>query len=120
MNKFNQSLIALMVVVSVSFTHAQMNNNQPNVKLLTGQWRVKTINFHHAPEDKDNKFTSYHMHQGIVRYDFKPDNEFTYVVPNKQKTNPKTADIGYVKKTKKTMLLRLISYLPPTLPLILD
>ncbi|MVX37194.1 MULTISPECIES: hypothetical protein [Myroides] len=87
MNIFKQWVMALMLIVSVPFFKASASEVISN-NILQGQWRVSKVNFHSSPADKQNKFTSYHMQQGIVRYDFKANNEFSFVVPNKKNNRP--------------------------------
>lgn len=91
MNLVGRIVMVLTLVVSILLCQAReiepLTSSITSVELL-GQWRVKEITYSELPDDKDNLFTSYRMHQGIVRYEFKVNDEFTFVVPNKKKNRP--------------------------------
>ncbi|WP_010254783.1 hypothetical protein [Myroides injenensis] len=80
-------IIALTLFVSMPFMNAQSNTTLQSKDLL-GQWRVSELYFQEIPTDSLNKFSSFHMNQGIVRYDFKNNDEFTFIVPKKKKNKP--------------------------------
>lgn len=87
MKLVSKIIIALTLFVSMPFINAQSNTTLQSKDLL-GQWRVSELCFSEIPTDSLNKFSSYHMNQGIVRYDFKSDEDFTFVVPKKKKNKP--------------------------------
>lgn len=89
MKSFNQILLIATLLFNFSLS-ADTGQKPPVLSLdkLLGQWRVKDIYFAEQPTDTRDKYNSYHMHQGIVRFDFKAAGEFSYVVPNKTKNKP--------------------------------
>lgn len=77
--------------------------------------RVVKIIFDQLPSDTISKFTSYYMHRGIVRYAFKEEQDFSFVVPGKVKNNTEDGkywDWHYDPK-KQTLEVRQINSKSP-------